>query len=197
MTADNHILLTDEWGFNLHEYSFTPGPDSTLDVGFHADAAPAPGRQHASRCDHAQPDGQIYITDYWNQRIEYMNTDGSDAAAFGFRGSLIAPRAPSTSRGPRRSSRAPAMSLLPTARATTLRCSLPTGGYITQWGKKGTANGDFNFPQGIAFAPDGTLYVSDFDEMGASSSSASGPIRSARGWRIMASRAKHHKDLDT
>ena len=24
-TADNHLLLTDEWGYNYHEFSFTPG----------------------------------------------------------------------------------------------------------------------------------------------------------------------------
>jgi len=36
-----------------------------------------------------------------------------------------------------------------------------TGTYITTWGTRGSADGDFLFPQGIAFAPDGTLYVSD------------------------------------
>jgi DNA-binding beta-propeller fold protein YncE len=37
----------------------------------------------------------------------------------------------------------------------------PSGTYINQWGAKGTGPGQFNLPQGITFAPDGTLLVSD------------------------------------
>ena len=37
----------------------------------------------------------------------------------------------------------------------------PTGTTLAIDGTNGTADGDFSFPQGIAFAPNGDLYVSD------------------------------------
>ena len=160
VTADNHILLTDEWGFNLHEYSFTPGTNSYTSTWDSTPMPPPLPGVNTPRGVTMAPDGQIYITDYWNQRIEYMNTDGSDAAAFGFRGSL-------TTKGALNFAWASAIQpstgdvFVANRESNDIEVFSATGGYITQWGKKGTANGDFNFPQGIAFAPDGTLYVSD------------------------------------
>ena len=83
-TADGHLLVTDEWGFSLHEFTFTAtGATSTRNL-FGA-AAPVPGVD-APRGVQVAANGQIYIVDYWNQRIEYMNPDGTGAASFGFRG---------------------------------------------------------------------------------------------------------------
>ena len=37
------------------------------------------------------------------------------------------------------------------------------GAYVTRWGIRGTADGQFVFPHHVAFAPDGTLLVTDSD----------------------------------
>ena len=77
-TSDNHLLLTDEWGFNLHEMTFTAS-GATTTVNTTPVVPPVPG-VNAPRGVHVAAGGQIYIVDYWNQRVEYMNADGSGAA---------------------------------------------------------------------------------------------------------------------
>lgn len=160
VTADNHILLTDEWGFNLHEFSFTPGTTSNTDTWDSTPAPPPVPGVDTPRGVHVAPDGQIYVVDYWNQRIEYVNPNGSGATAFGFRGTRIQKGAlnfawdaaiqPSTGDV-----------FVANRESDQVEVFSGTGTYITTWGTRGSADGDFLFPQGIAFAPDGTLYVSD------------------------------------
>jgi len=157
-TSDNHLLLTDEWGFNLHEMTFTAtGATSTVDTT--PVAPPVPG-VNAPRGLRVAAGGQVYIVDYWNQRIEYMNPDGSGAQSFGFRGNpsqsgainfawdaAIQPGTGDIFVANRENDQIAAFS--------------PTGAPLLIFGKNGAANGQFSFPQGIAFAPDGTLLVDD------------------------------------
>ena len=155
-TSDNHLLLTDEWGFNLHEMTFT-ATGATPTVNTTPVPPPVPG-VNSPRGVHVAANGKIYIVDYWNQRIEYMNPDGSGAATFGFRGNVsqsgainfawdaaIQPGTGDIFVANRENNQVAAFS--------------PTGAPLIIFGQNGTANGDFSFPQGIAFAPDGTLLV--------------------------------------
>lgn len=158
VTSDNHLLLTDEWGFNLHEMTFT-ATGATPTVNTTPVPPPVPG-VNSPRGVHVAANGKIYIVDYWNQRIEYMNPDGSGAATFGFRGNVsqsgainfawdaaIQPGTGDIFVANRENNQVAAFS--------------PTGTPLIIFGQNGTANGDLSFPQGIAFAPDGTLLVDD------------------------------------
>ncbi len=159
-TSDNHLLLTDEWGFNLHEMTFT-ATSATPTVNTTPTAAPIPG-VNSPRGVHVAANGQIYVQDYWNMRVEYVNPDGSGATSFGFRGNVsqsgainfawdfaIQPGTGDIFVANRENNQIAAFSSTGT----------PLAGGI--FGKAGTANGLFSFPQGIAFAPDGTLLVDD------------------------------------
>ena len=157
-TSDNHLLLTDEWGFNLHEMTFT-ATGATSSVNTTPTAPPVPG-VNSPRGVHVAANGQIYISDYWNQRVEYINPNGISAQAFGFRGNVsqsgainfawdaaIQPVTGDIFVANRENNQIAAFS--------------PTGTPMLIFGSNGAANGQFSFPQGIAFAPDGTLLVDD------------------------------------
>jgi DNA-binding beta-propeller fold protein YncE len=157
-TSDNHLVLTDEWGFNLHEIAFT-ATGVTSEVDTTPTSPPVPG-VNSPRGVHVAANGQIYISDYWNQRVEYINPNGTGAASFGFRGnvdqsgainfawdSAIQPVTGDIFVANRENNQVAAFS--------------PTGAPLIIFGSNGTGSGQFSFPQGIAFAPDGTLLVDD------------------------------------
>ena len=157
-TSDNHLVLTDEWGFNLHEIAFT-ATGVTSEVDTTPTAPPVPG-VNSPRGVHVAANGQIYIQDYWNQRVEYMNPDGSGPASFGFRGNVsqsgainfawdfaIQPGTGDIFVANRENNQIAAFS--------------PTGAPLIIFGSNGTGQEQFSFPQGITFAPDGTLFVDD------------------------------------
>ena len=157
-TSDNHLVVTDEWGFGLHEYGFTStGYSFIRDLFGHAPPLPGVNTPRGVRVDAS---GRIVIVDYWNQRIESINPDGSGATAFGFRGTQTTPGAinfawdaaiqPGTGR-----------IFVANRESHQVEVFSSTGTYITTWGSRGSANGQFTFPQGITFAPDGTLLVDD------------------------------------
>ena len=159
-TSDNHLLLADEWGYNFHEFSFTPGTTNyTATYNSTPTLPPVPG-VNSPRGVAVAPDGQIYIVDYWNQRIEYMNANGTGAQAFGSRGDPSQPGAinfawniaiqPGTGNV-----------FLANRESDQVQVFSPTGNSIYIFGQVGSAAGQFKFPQGIAFAPDGTLLVAD------------------------------------
>ena len=105
--------------------------------------------------------GQIYMVDYWNQRIEYMNANGSGASSFGFRGNP-------SQKGAINFAWSAAIQpgtgdvFVANRESNQVEVFSPSGSYIYAFGKNGTADGDFSFPQGIAFDPtNGTLLVDD------------------------------------
>ncbi len=158
-TSDNHLLVTDEWGFGLHELSFTStGATPTRDL--FGVPAPLPGVDSPRGLEVAA-NGQIYIVDYWNQRIEYINPDGTDAQSFGFRGNPSQKGAINFAWG---AAIQPGTGdiFVANRESNQVQVFSPTGTSMLIFGSNGTANGQFRLPQGIAFAPDGTLYVDDF-----------------------------------
>ena len=159
-TSDNHLLLADEWGFNFHEFSFTPGTTNYSATYNSTPAAPPVPGVNSPRGVRVAANGQVYITDYWNQRIEYMNANGTSPQTFGFRGdpsqagainfawdAAIQPGTGDVFVANRESNQVEIFS--------------PTGTPGLIFGSNGSGNGQFSFPQGIAFAPDGTLLVDD------------------------------------
>jgi DNA-binding beta-propeller fold protein YncE len=158
-TADGHLVLTDEWGFGLHEFTFTAaGATSTRNL--FETAPPVPGVD-SPRGVQVAANGQIYIVDYWNQRIEYLNANGTGAASFGFRGNP-------SQKGAINFAWSAAIQtgtgdiFVANRESNQVEIFSPTGTSLLIFGTKGTANGQFHFPQGIAFDPtNGTLLVDD------------------------------------
>jgi DNA-binding beta-propeller fold protein YncE len=106
------------------------------------------------------PNGDVCIEDYWNMRIECVRPDGTFDFEFGFRGGKTSPGSlnfawsfaiqPGTG-----------YFYVANRESNDIVVFDQNGVYKTQWGKRGTACGQFNFPQGIAFEPNGTLVVAD------------------------------------
>ncbi len=168
-TADNHLMVADEWGFDLHEFSFTPGTTSYSSTYNNVPTAPPVPGVNAPRGIHVAANGDIYIMDYWNQRVEYgtlgSNGEIADALAFGARGDpnqsgainfawdfAIDPCASCATAGD---------IFVANRESHQIQVFSPSGTSLFIYGSRGTADGQFTFPQGIAFAPNGTLYVDD------------------------------------
>jgi len=164
VTADNHLMVSDEWGYNLHEFSFTPGSTSYASTWNSTPTAPALPGVNAPRGIQVAANGEIYVVDYWNQRVEY-GTLGSNGAiqgiqSFGARGNPGTDDALNFAWG---------IAIQPgtgnifisNRESNQVEVFSPTGATLAIDGKNGSANGNFSFPQGLAFAPNGNLYVSD------------------------------------
>ena len=157
-TSDNHLVLTDEWGFNLHEMTFSP-TGVTGEVDTTPTAPPVPG-VNSPRGVHVAANGQIYISDYWNQRVEYMNPNGTGAASFGFRGNVSQSGAINFAWD---AAIQPVTGDIFVANRENNQIAVfsPTGTPVSIFGSNGTGQYQFSFPQGITFAPDGSLLVDD------------------------------------
>ena len=83
-------MVTDEWGFDVHEFSFTPGTTTYASTYNNVPTAPPVPGVNAPRGVHVAANGDIYVMDYWNQRVEYGSLGSSGqiagAQAFGTRG---------------------------------------------------------------------------------------------------------------
>jgi len=162
VTADDHLMVSDEWGYNLHEFSFTAsGYTSTWSSA--PTASPVPG-VNAPRGIQVAANGEIYIVDYWNQRVEYGTLGGNGqiqgAQTFGARGNPGTDDALNFAWG---DAIQPGTGDIFVANRESDQVEVfsPTGTTIAIDGKNGSAAGDFSFPQGVAFGPSGDLYVAD------------------------------------
>lgn len=158
-TSNNHLVLADEWGFGLHEMTFT-STGATPTRNLFEVAPPLPG-VNSPRGVRVAANGQIFVVDYWNQRVEYINANGTGVGSFGFRGNpnqlgainfawdaAIQPGTGDIFVANRENDQVEVFS--------------PSGTALLIFGQNGSANGQFSFPQGIAFDPtNGTLLVSD------------------------------------
>jgi tripartite motif-containing protein 71 len=180
MTSDDQMLVTDEWGFALREFDlsgFTGScPSGVCSVPFKrkmfGGSPPIPGVDSPRGMD-LDASGRLFVTDWWNQRVERATPSGTppsptNLATWGFRGTQQETGAlnfawdvavqPGTHR-----------IFVANRESHQIRVfdGDNAGVEITHWGKQGTASDptvapQFKFPQGVAFAPDGThLFVVD------------------------------------
>jgi DNA-binding beta-propeller fold protein YncE len=155
VAPDGKVVVSDEWDFALKEWT-SAGAFSRRLFG-----NPAPvGGVNAPRGLGVDSSGRVYVSDWWNQRVQRFNSDGSGALSWGFRGTRLEPGAinfawdltvqPSTGR-----------IFLANRESHEIEVFAADGSYVAEWGSRGTTDGKFAFPHGVAFAPDGTLLVTD------------------------------------
>lgn len=156
VTPEGQLLVADQWDYALKEFDVagtwirelfgTPPPNGGVNAPRGMDVDPVSGR--------------LFIDDWWNQRITRFESDGTAPFSFGFRGNRgvfgslnfawdVAVQ-PGTGR-----------EFVANRESNEVKVFDQDGTQITRWGASGTANGQMKLPQGLAFAPDGTLWLSD------------------------------------
>jgi len=103
------------------------------------------------------PNGNVYVADQGNHRVQYFTSTGSFLGSWGGYGS-----------GPGSFNLAIGVCVVPNANVyvTDLHnCRVQyfnaAGSYLGQWGKEGSGNGEFSSPIGIARGPNSYIYVTD------------------------------------
>jgi DNA-binding beta-propeller fold protein YncE len=154
-TADGMLIVTDEWDFALKEFT-TAGKYQREFFG----TPPPLGGVNSPRGLTVDSLGRIYVSDWWNQRIDRWDPGGQNPYAWGFRGTVAEPGSinfawdvaiqPGTDRV-----------FLANRESHEIEVFESDGTYVTRWGTRGQGLGKFEFPQGVDFAPDGTLVVTD------------------------------------
>lgn len=149
------VLVADEWDFSLKEFT----ADGTFIRRLFGERAPVTGA-NSPRGMAVDPSGRLYSTDWWNQRIVRRDADGANPMAFGFRGG---PTEPGSINFAWDIALQPGTNRIFVANRENHEVEVFTadGAYVNRFASRGTGPGQLQFPQGIAFAPDGTLLVTD------------------------------------
>ena len=162
VTHDGIVCVADEWDFGLKEYRIgAQGSSAAFVRMMFGDPAPVPGFNSPRGLAVNDDTGAIYGVDWWNQRLERFDTDGTFRTAWGRRGTTAEPGSinfawdaavdPETGNV-----------FVANRESHEIEVFDANGGYLTRWGLRGTAAGRFTFPQGVAFDPtNGTLLVTD------------------------------------
>ena len=95
------------------------------------------------------PNGNVYVADYWNYRIQYFTSTGS------FLGKL-------SQDGPWGVDVAPNGNIFVTDDYNRVQYFTATGSYLGEWGREGSGPGEFDGPCDVAITRAGDrVYVTD------------------------------------
>ncbi|MBL7198523.1 MAG: TIGR03663 family protein [Anaerolineae bacterium] len=108
-------------------------------------------------------DGFVYVADTWNHRIQRFTADGQFVTMWGVYGvSESAAGAAGSFWGPRAVAvDAEGMIYVSDTGNKRIQVFTADGDPVTQWGGKGTLDGQFDEPVGVALGPDGQVFVAD------------------------------------
>jgi DNA-binding beta-propeller fold protein YncE len=162
-TDNGNLLITDEWDYSLKQLTFSAAACPAITYGAELFGSPPPvGGVNSPRGLDTDASGRLIASDWWNQRWERWNADGTSPFAVGHRGNRPELGAlnfawdvavqPGTGR-----------IFMANRESYEIEVFEANGTPLGGFGKQGSGTGaQFKFPQGVAFTPDGsTLYVSD------------------------------------
>jgi DNA-binding beta-propeller fold protein YncE len=161
VAADGTLVATDEWDFAVKEFTTTAtGGTPTARSPLFGTPPPAGGVNTPRGLD-IDSNGRVFVSDWWNQRIQSWTSTGTQPRSFGYRGTVDDPGSinfawdvaiqPGTNRV-----------FVANRESHEVEVFENDGRFVTRWGNRGAANGQFTFPQGIDFDPnDGTLLIAD------------------------------------
>ena len=162
VTSDGVICVSDEWDFAIKEYRIDlDGTGASFARMLFGGPAPVPGFNSPRGLTVNETTGEIYAVDWWNQRLQRFDADGSFRTVWGRRGTIAEPGSinfawdaavdPDTGNV-----------FVANRESHEIEVFDANGSYLTRWGTRGTTTGRFTFPQGVAFDPtDGSLLVTD------------------------------------
>jgi DNA-binding beta-propeller fold protein YncE len=159
--SDGAVFVVDEWDYAVKQFQLNAtntGVTTTFNRYF---GTPAPlGGVNSPRGLVVDGSGRLVVVEWWNNRLQRFNADGTNPLAWGKRGTTAVPGSinfawdvalqPSTGR-----------LFVANRESDEIEVFDGNGAFVTRWGKVGTADGFFKFPQGVAFLPNGNLVVTD------------------------------------
>ena len=159
VTPDNTLLVADEWDYSLKEFKVTSS-GATLIRRLFGQAATKTGA-NSPRGVALDTGGRIFVSDWWNQRIVRRTLPAGAITTWGKRGirgevgSLNFQWAVAVQPGTNHV-------FVANRESHEIKVFSNDGSKeLFVWGKRTANPGDFTFPQGMTFAPDGTLWVAD------------------------------------
>jgi len=108
------------------------------------------------------PDGNVYVADTWNHRVQVFTPEGEFIRAWGQLGQLDAARDPEDFWGPRAIAVGnDGLVYVADTGNKRIRVYTAEGQWLRDIGSGGTAAGQLNEPVGLAIHPDGRIFVAD------------------------------------
>jgi tripartite motif-containing protein 71 len=161
-TDGSDLVVADEWDYSLKEYTLSGSECPTMEfVRRLFGGSPPVGGFNSPRGLSVAPSGRVFAVDWWNQRIQRFESNGTGAIAWGKRGTraqlgtLNFPWDVAVQPGTGRV-------FVANRESNEIEVFEQDGTSVADWGVQGTAAGQFKFPQGVAFSSDGSqLWITD------------------------------------
>lgn len=161
VTPTGAVFVADEWDYSIKQFQLNARRTGITSVFHRFFGAAAPvGGVNSPRGLVVDGSGRLVVVEWWNNRLQRFNADGSNPITWGKRGTTAVPGSinfawdvavqPGTGR-----------LFLANRESNEIEVFSGDGAYITRWGKVGPLDGQFKFPQGVAFLPNGNLVVTD------------------------------------